>query len=158
MDFSMSGVVQLKKFSYRLEPLLKYRSEIEEKTVMEQSAAQKQYRDQLGILEDIRNNLKETLEAEIIRVTADECLARSLFIDYLTGSESRQKELVDRSLDDLEKKRAAAVEARRDRLVLQKLKEKLYHKHIEELNRWETKTIDDQCSVLAHGKSRNQPT
>ncbi|MHB8916636.1 MAG: flagellar export protein FliJ [Desulfocucumaceae bacterium] len=143
----------MKKFSYRLEPLLKYRSEIEEKAVMEQSVAQKQYLDQLGILEDVRNNLKETLEAEIIRVTADECLARSLFIDYLTESESRQVEIVDRSMDELEKKRAVAVEARRDRLVLQKLKEKLYQKHIEEFNRWDK---SHRRPVLGTGPRKRQ--
>lgn len=140
----------MKRFLFRLEPVLKHRSEKEEKAIMAQALTQKKYQDELGILEAIRQSLRSVKETGMERVTAQECLARSLYIDYLTSSQARQEEVVQSTVRELEKRRRAVIEARKDKLVLQKLKEKFHRKHIEELNRWEAKTIDDQCTVLTH--------
>ncbi len=140
----------LKKFSFRLEPLLKYRSDREERAVMNQARTQKEYQDRLDVLENINIKLKNAWEAGLERATADECLARSLYIDYLAASRDRQEKAVESTLGELEERRRAVVEARKDKLVLEKLKEKLYLKNMDEHNRWEIKTIDDQCTAINH--------
>lgn len=145
-----SGVMLLKGFSFRLEPVLKYRKDKEEMAVMAQSLAQKEYQDQLKILEDIRKSLEEAREVMPGRITAEECLARWLYIDRMTESQSRQEEVVDRTCRELEKKRRAVAEARKDKLVLQKLKDRQYRKYIDKLNRLEAKYTDDQYTALAH--------
>lgn len=142
-----------KRFSFRLEPVLKYRSEKEEQAVMAQAGAQVEYHKQLGVLDEVRIGLEMARATGPERITGGECLARSLYIEYLTGFQEKQEEAVERARLNLEKKRQAVIDARMDKLVLEKLKEKSYSRHVEELNRWEIKTIDDQCTVLTHRKS-----
>ncbi len=146
----------LKKFLFRLEPVLKHRSENEEKAIMAQALAQKKYQDELGVLEAIRQNLESVTGAVMERTTAQEILARSLYIDYLASSRARQEVVVENTVRELEKKRQAVVEARKDKLVLQKLKERSRRKYIEEFNRWEAKSIDDQCTVLSHRRQNSE--
>jgi len=140
----------MKKFSFRLEPVLKNRSEKEERAILEQAAAQREYNKQLNLLENIRISLNKARETVLGEMTVDDCLARTLYIDYLETSLTRQEKVVDNSLRDLERKRRTVIQARKDKLVLQKLKEKLYESHIHELNIWEAKLIDDQCTALIY--------
>lgn len=140
----------MKKFSFRLEPVLKNRSEKEERAILEQAAAQREYNKQLNLLENIRISLTKVRETVSGGMTVDDCLARTLYIDYLETSLTRQEKVVDNTLRDLERKRRAVIQARKDKLVLQKLKEKLYESHIHELNIWEAKLIDDQCTALIY--------
>ncbi|MCL6477612.1 MAG: flagellar FliJ family protein [Peptococcaceae bacterium] len=142
----------MKKFSFRLEPVLEYRSEKEKKAVLEQSLAQKEYLGQLSILEDICYKLDGALENETDNLAVGERLARSLYIDYLTASRARQEKVVEGALRELEKKRQKVIKARKETLVLQNLKDRLQGRYMKELNRWEAKTIDDQCTVLTHRK------
>lgn len=140
----------MKGFSFRLEPVLKYRSEKEEMAVMAQSLAQKEYQDQLNILENICKSLEEAREDMPGRITAEECMSRWLYIDFMTEYQARQEKVVEKSCHELEMRRRAVAEARKDRLILQKLKERQHQKHMEKLSRWEAKSTDDQCTALAH--------
>ncbi|MCL6611803.1 MAG: flagellar export protein FliJ [Peptococcaceae bacterium] len=144
----------MRKFSFRLEPVLEYRSKKEERAAMEQARAQKEYRDQRFILETIRRELAAVRESGTERPTAEECLARSLYIDYLTAAQARQEKVVAKASQNLEKRRREVVEARKDKLVLKKLKEKLYGKYMDEMNRLETKITDDQCMALSSRRGR----
>lgn len=140
----------MKKFSFRLEPVLKNRSEKEERAILEQAAAQREYNKQLNLFEKIRTSLNKARETVTGGMTVDDCLARTLYIDYMETSLTKQEQVVDNSLRDLERKRRALIQARKDKLVLKKLKEKLYESHIRELNIWEAKLIDDQCTALIY--------
>ncbi|MFZ5632066.1 MAG: flagellar FliJ family protein [Bacillota bacterium] len=142
----------MKRFSFRLEPVLEYRSEKEEKAILEQSLAQKEYLEQLSILEDIRHRLDDAMETGTDSFAVGECLARSLYIDRLTAFQARQEKVVDGAFRELEKKRQKVIKARKDRLALQNLKDRLHEKYVKELNRWEAKAIDDQCTVLTYRK------
>lgn len=140
----------MKKFSFRLEPVLKHRSEKEERTILEQSVAQGEYDKQLSILEKISislNKLRDTVSGEL---TVDDCLTRTLYIEYLETSLLKQERVVNNALKELERKRMAVIQARKDKLVLQKLKDKLYESYKQELNIWEAKLTDDQCTALVY--------
>ena len=142
----------MKKFSFRLEPLLKMRVEKEEVAVRAQYLAQKEHQDQLGALETICDNLKRAREISVERISAGEFFDRYLYIDSLCESRVRQEKTVEWTSQELENRRQEMVEARKDKLVLQKLKENSITKYTDELNRWEAKILDDQCTVLTHKK------
>lgn len=147
----------MKRFSFRLEPVLEYRSGREEKAIQEQSRARKKYVEQLDKLENICHKLKGALEAETGSITAEECLFRSLYIDRLKGDRVSQEKEVAVALRELEKKRQKMIDARRDRLALQKLKDKQYGQYVKDMERAETKAIDDQCMVMT-GRKREWGT
>ncbi|MFZ5650292.1 MAG: flagellar export protein FliJ [Bacillota bacterium] len=140
----------MKKFSFRLEPVLKNRTDKEERAIVAQSAAQKEYLDQTGMLDKISRDLSNAREAVSGKMTVEEFLSRSLYIDYLAASLTKQESVVEKARRELEKKRQAVIQARKDKLVLQKLKEKLYQDHIQQVSLWEAKFTDDQCTSLSH--------
>ncbi|MFZ5648340.1 MAG: flagellar export protein FliJ [Bacillota bacterium] len=141
----------MKRFFFRLEPVLKNRADKEEKAIVARAAAQKEYQKQLDMLEKIRSDLRNSREAAVSgRATVEEFLSRSLYIDYLTVSLAKQEKVVEKAGQELEKKRLAVIQARKDKLVLQKLKEKLYQDHMHQVSLWEAKLTDDQCTSLTH--------
>lgn len=140
----------MKKFSFRLETVLKDRTDKEERAIVAQSAAQREYLEQTGMLEKIRRDLSNAQEAVSGKMTVEEFLSRSLFIDYLAASLAKQESVVEKARRELEKKRQAVIQARKDKLVLQKLKEKLYQYHTQQMGLWEAKFTDDQCTSLSH--------
>ncbi|KJS65383.1 MAG: hypothetical protein JL50_16510 [Peptococcaceae bacterium BICA1-7] len=140
----------MKSFLYRLEPVLKSRANEEVKAILAQSAAQKEYAEQLGELEKLKNDLENMFEKECSLITTQEYLTRWVYMDFLKNSAERQEDAVEKARRELERKRKALIKARKDKLVLQKHKDRLYESYIAELNRWEAKINDDQCTALAH--------
>lgn len=140
----------MKKFFFRLEPVLKNRAEKEERAIVARSAAHREYLEQTGLLEGIRRELINAREALPGKMTVEELLPRSLFIDYLATSLARQEIVVEKARRELEKKRQEVIQARKDKLVLQKLKEKLYQDHTQQVSLWEAKFTDDQCTSLSY--------
>lgn len=143
----------MKKFFFRLEPLLKMRVEKEEEAFRAQVIAQQEHFYQRSVLDTLCKSLDQAREASVERILAGEFLDRYLYIESLAASKAKQEKVVEETLQELEHKRQAVVEARKEKLVLQKLKERSLEKYREELNRWEIKIIDDQCTVLTHRKS-----
>lgn len=140
----------MRRFSYRLDSVLKRRANEEEKAIIAQSAAQEEYTVRLGELEKLRTNLKNACETEYRELNTHEIMTRWVYMDYLKTSAEEQEQVVEKARRELERKRKALVKARRDKLVLQNHKDRLYESYIAELNRWEAKLNDDQCTALAH--------
>lgn len=132
--------------------MLKNRTDKEEQAIVAQAAAQKEYQTQLNMLEKMRLDLIIAREAVSGRMTLDQFLSRSLYIDYLSASISKQERVVEKARGELERKRHAVIQARKDKLVLQKLKEKLYQDYVQQVGLWEAKLTDDQCTSLSHRK------
>lgn len=139
----------MKRFFFSLDPVLKQRSEREEKAIVEKSLAQQEYQKQVDILENIRSNLKRVRDAAYEK-TADDILAGMLYFDYLKASLKKQGEVVDKAYQHVEKKMKALVEARKEKLVMHKLKEKQYQRYLKELNQWEAGIVNDQVTALTH--------
>ncbi|MFZ5644562.1 MAG: flagellar export protein FliJ [Bacillota bacterium] len=142
----------MKKFSFRLEPVLKTRETKEEQAIIAYSLAQKEYRSQQEKLEVLRDRLRETSDYKSDGTSAHDFLARTLYINYLNISIKKQEDVVETALKELERKREALVKARKDKLIMQKLKEKLYEDYLSDLNRWEAAVNDDQCMAQAYRK------
>lgn len=139
----------MKRFFFSLEPVLKQRSEQEEKAVAEQSLAQQEYKRQVDDLEYMRANLKRANEAAYEK-NADDILAGMLYIDHLKASLKEQGEVVDKSCLHVKNKMKVLMEARKKKLVMQKLKEKQYQKHLQEFNQYEAGIVDDQVIALTY--------
>ena len=142
----------MKKFSFSLEPVLNFRAEKEEKAVLEQSLAQGEHQRRLEALEGTLRRLAGAGEEGKEKITAEDLLARTLYIDYLTECRDKQQSAVEKALRGLEIKRRLLTEARQDRMILEKLKSRLRQKYLEDLNKWESRINDDQCTALTYRK------
>jgi flagellar FliJ protein len=140
------------RFSFRLEPVLKIRMENEEDAILAQAKAQRDYHNQLGILQNIKGCVDQVMKNEYKHISVSCLMAGSLYIDHLKDSESREEKLLEDKQRALKKKREEMIEARKDRMILQKLKENLHEKHLDKLSKQEEKILDDQCTVLANRK------
>jgi flagellar FliJ protein len=140
----------MKKFSYRLEPVLKSRSDKEEKAILAQSAAQREYGLQLEELERLQSNLDNICATGGQEMSAHDLTTRWLYIDFMKTCAHKQGEVVEKARRELERKRSALIKARQDRLVLEKHRDRLYENYMEDLLKWEEKMNDDQCTALAH--------
>ncbi len=140
----------MKGFFFRLEPVLRLRSEKEQAAVLAQSRARKDYREQLDMLESIRERIENVFERS--PDSAGDYLAKWLYIDSLKASREMQERAVEKARRELEKKRREVTEARKDRLTLQKLKDRQYQWHVQKLSRLETKITDEHCTAQARRK------
>lgn len=140
----------MKRFSFRLDPVLKSRTEKEEKAILSQAEALKIYQHELQVLEKICANLKEAMESTSSKMTAGDCIAKSLYLSYLEESKAAQEIVVKNAGEELEKKRRAVIEARKDKLVLEKLKEKKYQSYMKLVSYVEAKVDDDRSTALAY--------
>lgn len=142
----------MKKFSYRLAPVLKSREDSEEKAILDQAAAQKEYLEKLGELEKIKKDLHSACDNENNETTANEFMTRWMYIDFLKNSIKRQEAAVEAARREMERKRKALIQARKEKLVLQKHRDRIYHNYVAELHKWEEKLNDDQCTALVYRK------
>ncbi|MCL5935090.1 MAG: hypothetical protein M1543_01125 [Firmicutes bacterium] len=76
----------MRRFSYRLDSVLKRRANEEEKAIIAQSAAQEEYTVRLGELEKLRTNLKNACETEYRELNTHEIMTRWVYMDYLKTS------------------------------------------------------------------------
>lgn len=142
----------MKGFSFRLEPVLKHRAEKEQKAVLAQSLVQQELTRQEKLLATISEKLNMIRNSAAEGAWAGEFLTRQLYMDYLTIRHEQQSEIVKNASLELEKKRRAVIEARKDKLILEKLKEKLYDKYKAGISKQEEKLADDQSTILTYRK------
>lgn len=146
------------KFNFRLEPALKHRQALEEQAVTALASAHRE------LIASRENLLKTTaLLEETYRETAPgsfdlaENLRLSFYRESLASARRCQEEEVSRAGTRVEQCRSLAVERRRDRLVLEKLREKKYAAYRQEANRAEQKEFDEQGTQRAALRSRYLP-
>ncbi len=138
------------KFTFRLEPVLKKRLENEENAILAQAHAQREYHEQLTVLQDIQINAQQFIDNSGKNLSLSGLMAGSLYFDYLKEAEARNEEVLEEKRKILDLKREDVIEASKDRMILQKLKENLREKFIHKKEKIEDKILDDQCTVFAH--------
>lgn len=144
------------KFNFRLEPVLKKRLEVEEDAVLAKSKAQREYQNQLKVLHDIRNSVNKTMEDADKFSTIGGLLAGNLYLDYLKVTELKQEKILQEKQRAFEIKTDDMIEARKDRMILEKFKERLQDKYNMRLNRLENKALDDHCTIIAHRNNNKE--
>ena len=146
------------KFNFRLEPVLKHRQVLEDQAVTALAHAHRE------LIASRENLLKTTalLEATY-RETASgsfdlaENLNLSFYRESLADARRCQEEEVSKAGVKVETCRSFAVEKRRDKLALEKLREKKYAAYRREANQAEQKEYDEQGTMRAALQSRFWP-
>ncbi|MBE3587832.1 MAG: flagellar export protein FliJ [Thermoanaerobacteraceae bacterium] len=143
----------MRRFNFRLQPVLQLREQREEQALLAHSRAQQEYLKRLEEL-DRTSSLLEKSFAHCCTgsIQPEEELHLLLWRELLIQDRDRRREEVHRAGQKLDQCRAAALEARRERMVLQKLKERQLHAHTLMENRAEQKETDEMglLTVMFH--------
>jgi flagellar protein FliJ len=145
-------------FRFNLETLLKYRTMIEEKAVLEFSEKVRVLEREKGILEDISRQRGAVMLQFLERQRGDLSAADiSTFVSYLHELKRKQQEqdvVVRRCAAEVEQKRRVLVEAMKKRKVMETLKEKKFQAYRADRGLREFKELDE-IGVIGHGKKRS---
>lgn len=142
-------------FQFKLQSVLDYRLNQEEKALHEFSDIKRYLEEQKAVLQSLENeravlvnelrNLRQaTLQAEDISVTLR-------YIETLREREARQIKTIEQIAEQVEKKRKDLVEAVKNRKVMENLKDKQAEEYIKDLNETERKNMDE-ISILKFGR------
>lgn len=135
----------MRKFTFRLEPVLKHRQVLEEQAARELAHAQRELLDQQKKLFNIEESLQKTFQEAgpgVCDLAA--LLNENLYREYLTILRNCQQEEVSKAYARTEECRLHTVQKRRDRMMLEKLKEKKLTAYLEDAKRASQKELDEQ--------------
>ncbi len=146
-------------FRFNLETLLKYRTMIEEKAVLEFSEKVRILEKEKGVLEGI-NRQRGTIMLQFLESQGGDLSAAdiSTFVSYLhelKRKEQEQEAVVRRSAAEVEQKRKALVEAMKKRKVMETLRDKRYQAYRADQGLREFKELDEM-GVIGHGRKRSR--
>jgi len=137
----------LPKFLFRLEPVLGFKEQVEQSASQRLATAQQEYNSRVEAWTETRRRLEAIMESipekGMASVDVAGGLHRMLFQQSLTNRMEMQLENMDRAGRQMEECRNDLVEARRERLVLEKLKEKKYFEYLAGVTAAEQKLSDD---------------
>lgn len=137
----------MKKFKFKLEPVLKYRENLAEQAKEELLKAQKDR----NITEDQLNELIKKTEAnkQIFKeqqkglMNVHEILDQLSYIAHLKSDAYHKANELDKKEELLENKREQYMERSKDKKVIEKLKEKKHVSYMKDLTEKEQKSLDE---------------
>lgn len=141
----------MRRFKFNLNTPLRIKQKIEqirEQQLIEARMALEREKQELLALKEKKNDIKQVMERELQQSlkAAELMLYESMMNtlnDRLKNQESRVKRATEKSKEAME----LYLAARRERQVMEKLKEKRYAHYLVELNREEQKILDDIASL-----------
>jgi len=145
----------MRRFAFNLEPVLRYRARREEAAAAEQAEAERRRRQKEEALARTRAALDESLDGEPAGGVA-ELMHRSLYHIHLQTVAMRQAGEVSRAAQEWAVCRERTVARHRERLVLEKLKEKRQAVFFQELAVLEQKE-NDEFSLRLHTSRQSGP-
>ena len=145
-------------FKFKLQSVLDYRLNIEEKILNEFSELKRKLDEQKALLEalvseresrvaDLRNMRSATIKA-------DDIASILAYVEHLHEREKQQEEVIRQTGEAVEEKRKYLVEAVKNRKVMENLKDRLEQDYIKDFNDTELKN-SDEMSVLKFGRRVN---
>ena len=147
----------MKKFLFRLEPVLRLKSHREREKQKELSAIQFQVEKQkqgLAGLDTCRLVTMDTQRKRLLgRLSIAELLVYSRFLLRLKGETLAGRELMQSLQKDAEEKRLRLVAAARERKMLEKLKEKQYGRFRHQIQQAERKA-NDEIAITAYQRGK----
>lgn len=148
----------MKKFKYRLEPLLKVKSEIEKQKQKELAdthrkvVAQKQ---KLSALEGDKSDMVKSQREKLSdKFSIAEMLIYARYMMRLKRQKITDSEILKVMNMEFEKKRKLLLEATTERKKFEKIKENLHLKYLTELAKRESKDADESARISHQNKSR----
>ncbi len=144
----------MKRFTFRLDRVLKLRKRIEEKIELDLSMKQAE-------LFSITNRISKVHE-QLTAFTVENRLEGTFTVFDLLAVDNYIFRL-ETLIEELEKRReecerefqtitGALIEARKARKAIQNLRERRFDRYREELNRWEDARIDDMNQSISHNR------
>lgn len=142
-------------FKFKLQSVLDYRLNIEEKILNEFSELKRKLDEQKALLEalvseresrvaDLRNMRSATIKA-------DDIASILAYVEHLHEREKQQEEVIRQTGEAVEEKRKDLVEAVKNRKVMENLKDRHEQDYIKDFNETEQKN-SDEMSVLKFGR------
>jgi flagellar FliJ protein len=147
----------VKKFQFRLQPLLKLKSHRERERQKDLATALEKVHSQKSRLSDIDSRRLETLEFQRHRLegtlSTASLQACSRYLVRLKADTLAGREVLSGLEQQAEERRTLLVEAARQRKMYERLKERQQHKYYAEMNRAENKELDE-IALQAHRRRR----
>ena len=141
-------------FKFKLQSVLDYRLNIEEKILNEFSELKRELDRQKAMLEELKSE-RESMVAGLRNMQSQTIKAHYIssilvYVDRLRESEKQQKQVIQQIMEAVDKKRQELVEAVKNRKIMENLKDKQKEEYIKDVNDTEQKD-SDEMSVLKFG-------
>jgi len=140
------------KFRFQLQPVLQHRESKERQAALAQANAYQKYLTKLDSLNNTRMNLEKSLQTE----PGGDCfdvLNSTMYRQLLKNKVMQEEKSVDSAYQKLKKCRRKTLEARKQKLILEKLKDNQLAAHIKMQDKAEQKQFDE---LAAQVTLRNQ--
>ncbi len=137
----------MQKFGFRLESVLKLKSQLEDNAKNSLARATRELENQKAYLEDLKNINDGSMNS--LNAEADEGIPvyrikiYNNYLSLLKNKITNQKENVNNAERDVDINREGLIKAMQERKVLEKLKEKKFYEYIKEQNKEEQLIIDE---------------
>lgn len=142
-------------FKFKLQSVLEYRLNVEEKILNEFSDTKRHLEEQKAVLKALineRESLMDDLRSmQRAPMKADDIAAILGYVENLREREKVQKNIIHQAKEAVEQKRKELVEAVKNRKVMENLRDKHAEEYLKNLNETEQKN-SDEMSVLKFGR------
>ena len=141
-------------FKFKLQSVLDYRLNIEEKILNEFSELKRELDRQKAMLEELKSE-RESMVAGLRNMQSQTIKAHDIssilvYVDRLRESEKQQNQVILQTIEAVDQKRQELVEAVKNRKIMENLKDKQKEEYIKDVNDTEQKD-SDEMSVLKFG-------
>ena len=141
----------MRRFKFNLNTPLRIKQKIEqirEHQLIEARMALEREKQELLALKEKKNDIKQVMERELQQsLKAAELMLYESMMNTLNDRLKNQESRVERAREKSKEAMELYLAARRERQVMEKLKEKRYAHYLVELNREEQKILDDIASL-----------
>lgn len=144
-------------FKFKLQSVLEYRINVEEKVQGEFSDANRRLEEQKSVLtaliaerESLMNDLRNMQKGAM---KADDITTMIAYVENIREKEKNQKEVIQQAGQQVEAKRLELVEAVKNRKVMENLRDKHAAEYLKNLSEMEQKS-SDEMAVLKFGRRR----
>lgn len=152
----------MKKFQFRLEPILVLKKNHEELVRRDFELAMQKLQEVLGVLEHLKQEknqqVKELSQAKKKVKDIQDLLFYTEYIKYLTVKMRHQEDLVMRENNVCEEKRKVLQAAVKERKIYENLKKKKFEEWEREIQHLERKLLDEQTTVRYVRKEKGLDT
>ncbi|MFQ6043876.1 MAG: flagellar export protein FliJ, partial [Candidatus Poribacteria bacterium] len=144
------SLLTMKKYRFKLEPLLKYRTSIEDVKSLALADAIRRYESQqryLNQLKSERRNCQKDFAVE--QSHGISAIQMTFYTNYIEGLDAkiRDEKANHKTLhEQVEKKRQDFLEARKQRKVVEELKSSYFERYLKEMTRLEQVFMDEVAS------------
>jgi len=142
-------------FKFKLQSVLEYRLNVEEKVQGEFSDVKRYLELQKAVLNELiqeRESLMNELRAmQRLNIKADDIATLVAFVESVREKEKNQQEVIRQARDKVEAKRQELVEAVKNRKVMENLRDKRADEYNKGVNELEQKN-SDEMAVLKFGR------